>query len=258
MWYFSPDKKWKLDLTQDGMELEQFISKDWWNPKGIYETLKEPYCKKCSNPGVSVLEVNGEKIISCMNCSNLKSVERIYAVGPYYPVGDVKHNESLLSKHINSLKQDKSLSIPLGSAMALAIKELYPQLATYDYIAPVPMDEITLNERKFNQSKELAQVVGDLAGISVADFLIKKEKLSLKDLAREARFNAASRVYALQSSHSELFNKRVLVIDDVSTTGATADSISRLLKENGAEAVSSLVAGRTYRPRKEDSNDVER
>ncbi|MDA8055714.1 MAG: hypothetical protein M0Z77_08745 [Thermoplasmatales archaeon] len=254
MWTYSPDKKWRLNLTPEGIELEQLYSKDWWFPKGIYETLKEPYCKKCSNLDLLVFKADGKEEAICMNCSNLKWVDRIYSIGPYYPVRNMKHNESLLSKHINALKQDKSLAVPLGTAMTLAINEIYPQIATYDYIVPVPTDKTTLSERKFNHSEELARVVGEGTGISALNFLIKSEKLSFKDLERDERFEAANRVFSLSSDRPELLNKKILIIDDVSTTGATSDALSRLLKQNGVHEVSVLVAGRTFRPSKEDPN----
>ena len=105
-----------------------------------------------------------------------------------------------------------------------------------DVIIPVPLHRRKKRMRGFNQAADLAERIGKILGIPVAEDVIYKsrETRSQKKLDAEERkknlrnaFQAAGPVTGL----------RILVVDDVYTTGSTVEAMAECLLENGAKAV---------------------
>lgn len=127
-------------------------------------------------------------------------------------------------------------------------------VADADWIAPVPLHPLRLWRRRFNQSALLTQALAREADVS--------EKFA-PDLLRRTRaaptqggLNASQRrrnvrgAFAVQARHADgLRGRRVLLIDDVYTTGATLEACTRALLKAGAETVDALVLARVDRPR---------
>lgn len=114
-----------------------------------------------------------------------------------------------------------------------------------DLIVPVPLDRMKFIQREFNQSSLLAREASKALGIPVSEILEKKyatpaqNRLDRGD--RAVNLNGAFRV-----KHPEkIQNKKVLLIDDVLTTGATAREAARTLKKNGAACVFLMAAAHT-------------
>ncbi|MDR4949461.1 ComF family protein [Neobacillus cucumis] len=107
-----------------------------------------------------------------------------------------------------------------------------------DLLVPIPLSDERLYERGFNQAAALLT----LAGYSAAEILtrIHSEKQSKK--SREERIHL-TQVFQLVSN-SELTGKRVLLIDDIYTTGSTLRHAAKLLKEAGAESIQALTIAR--------------
>lgn len=107
-----------------------------------------------------------------------------------------------------------------------------------DYCISVPMSKERLKERGYNQSDLLAESLAEKVGIEFKkDILIKH-----RETQRQATLSAKEREKNLEGSfkvvnEKEVRDKRILIIDDISTTGATVETISKLLKKHGAESV---------------------
>ena len=98
-----------------------------------------------------------------------------------------------------------------------------------DLIVPVPLHWSSYNKRGFNQSKLLAQSIGKLSGIKINDKLIKKTRPTkaqhnLNKLDRSKNLKDTIRV------KEELYDYKVLLVDDVFTTGSTIKSITDSFK----------------------------
>ena len=108
----------------------------------------------------------------------------------------------------------------------------------FDIITCVPMTKAAKKERGYNQTALLATAISHRLNIPFAKtlFIKKKETPKQSTLSYSERWQNVSRAFAL-SREIALNSKRVLVIDDVLTTGATADALARLLKSAGAKYV---------------------
>jgi ComF family protein len=114
-----------------------------------------------------------------------------------------------------------------------------------EVLVPVPLHPRRLRERGYNQSHLLAKELGRLAGLPVAaDYLIRERHTSPQartSTVGERRDNVDG---AFACRDRRLEGKPVILIDDVSTSGATLDACARALKQAGAGPVWGLVIAR--------------
>ena len=206
-------------------------------PKGEYLLLEEPYCRICAHPDIETE--------FCTDHYDLTGFERIYAMGKFIKNPSVGE-DNLLTRHIWTLKKNASHASPLGKGLEIVVKELYPELLNSTSIVPIPQHPDKLVERGFNQSLELSNVVGEGLNLPVKDVLGKTKNIDLRPMGREERRLAVEEMYVFEETYSDaIIGEKVLIIDDVVTTGFTSSKCARLLKEAGVESVNVLVAGRT-------------
>lgn len=110
-----------------------------------------------------------------------------------------------------------------------------------DVICFVPMTEKRKRRRGYNQSEELAKALSEIIKVPVADCIVKS-----KETERQAKLGKADRRENLKGSFKvvdkkSVKDKVVLLVDDVTTTGATAEVIAERLKNSGAVKVRLLT-----------------
>lgn len=117
-----------------------------------------------------------------------------------------------------------------------------------DLVVPVPLHRHRLRERGFNQAVEIARPLARAWGLPLAlDRVTRVRDTSAQaGLARKARQANLRSAFACRDA---LDGRRVLLVDDVMTTGATLDALARCLKKQGAVEVGALVVARTPSPR---------
>ena len=115
-------------------------------------------------------------------------------------------------------------------------------------LLPVPLSSRKLHERGFNQSWELAKLFGKKIGLRPHSNIITRFHLD----TNQAKLGKAERVTRLENIFSItplninfVKNKCIVIVDDVMTTGATLNSMSKLLKNHGASEVINWVILRT-------------
>lgn len=132
--------------------------------------------------------------------------------------------------------------------MARAGAEL---LAEAELIAPVPLHRWRLLRRRYNQAALLALALGRASGVpTVPDLLLRRRATPRQGgLSRRARFlNVRGAFVVAPRQAGRVAGKRVLLIDDVLTTGATAEACARALRRAGARAVDLLTLARVVKP----------
>ncbi|MFC2058995.1 ComF family protein [Chloroflexota bacterium] len=143
--------------------------------------------------------------------------------------------------HHFKYKRLKALAVPLGELLA---EYIYSYPLDMDLLMAVPLHPKRLRERGFNQAALLAQELGKLSSIPVADNLL----LRLRDTAPQARAlssdQRSSNVQTAFGCRQRIDGVRVLLIDDVCTTGATLDACAVALKDAGACFVWGLTLAR--------------
>ena len=123
-------------------------------------------------------------------------------------------------------------------------------VASADLIAPVPLHRWRLVRRRYNQAAILANTIGHLRGkLVVPDLLVRRRATpSQGHLGRSQRHRNVAGAFALHPGRVQVAKgARILLVDDVLTTGATAESCARTLRNAGAKAVDLLVLARVVR-----------
>lgn len=112
-----------------------------------------------------------------------------------------------------------------------------------EVIVPVPTTKHRKRARGYNQAALLARHMGRTLGMPVQEALLREDERSPQMLltALERKEN----LYGLMRSDDSVRGKRVLLVDDVLTTGATVSEAARALLEAGAKSVGVIVAAKT-------------
>lgn len=107
-----------------------------------------------------------------------------------------------------------------------------------DIIIPVPLHKKDLKRRGGNQSLFIAKEIGKILGIPVGKNIVAKTRLTeqQKNLSREMRMKNLQGAFSI-ADRSAVIDRRILLIDDVCTTGSTFHEIAKLLTDNGAAEI---------------------
>lgn len=201
-----------------------------WN---TIRLITPPICDRCGDP---LPRPNGH----CPDCSRTSSViGRARAIGEY---------DGTLREIVHALKYAGRLSLarPVAERMRQRGRDL---IDAVDYVVPVPLHWRRQYERGFNQARELARYLGP----PVVEALRRRRATRAQvELAADRRRANVAGAFARRESwvqSSSIQGKRLLLIDDVSTTGATLDACAQVLKEGGASDIYALTAARVVKRR---------
>ncbi|MGE3477657.1 MAG: ComF family protein [Rhodospirillaceae bacterium] len=155
-----------------------------------------------------------------------------------------EHSRPLVLKLKHGDRTD--MAVHLARWMHRAGREV---IETADVLAPVPLHRWRLLMRAYNQSALLAHAVAKLSGKPVvADALVRMKSTPPQGgLSRAERRRNVAKAFGIQRAAS-IENKRVLLIDDVLTSGATANACALALIQAGAAAVNVLALARVPNP----------
>ena len=212
--------------------------------KGTYKLLQSPYCKVCSYPS------SPDK--PCRwTATHPTFVKRIYAMGIYTPTRTKAQTGSsdYLSRDIYFMKVNPYRAEPLGLSLAVCIRNRYPELLDYDYLVAMPQhpDELHVNEHTgelFNHIDPLARWLSSDIKLKVISPIDKHRPQSMQKLGYRERREATDGLYICNSDVAA--GKRILLVDDVATTGSNLDSCAKALLGRGAKEVSAIVCGKEF------------
>ena len=113
-------------------------------------------------------------------------------------------------------------------------------LADADVLAAVPLHWKRMFSRKYNQAVVLAAELSKLSGVPCCPEMLKRVKSTPKQGTRKERFENVNKAFVSNSDFS-VRKKTIVLIDDVVTTGATAQACASVLLKNGAKEVRLLT-----------------
>lgn len=147
---------------------------------------------------------------------------------------------------IHALKYGDRLDLarPLGTWMARAGADL---LAEADLLVPVPLHRTRLWRRQFNQAAVLAREVSRASGIAWDPLTLLRVKATASQvgMTRPQRMDNVQGAFAVPAARAmAVADRRILLVDDVLTTGSTLNAASRVLLRAGARGVDVLVFAR--------------
>jgi ComF family protein len=197
--------------------------------KGDY-LYSSSFCLKCAKPFGSS-ENEGWLCSECMKRN--RYFTKVFSAFLYR--GEVR-------KRLLEFKYMKRMSGMKNLCDVLAMKiSKHPHLP--DVLVPVPMSKKRLRRRGFNQSALIAKNISKFLNVPVDhDILIRVEDTPpLYSLGRNERFSVLKNAFALTKKP---FYKRVCIIDDIMTSGATVEACARIFVKNGVEEVYAGVIAR--------------
>jgi ComF family protein len=152
-----------------------------------------------------------------------------------------------LRKVVQRFKYGRKISLgkPLGRLMALACEDFLRECRA-DLIVPVPLHPKRLRWRGFNQSVLLGRHVSRVYAIPMDPFVLVRcrETAPQTELTEQERRRNVRGAFAVSAERAPL-DRRILLVDDVYTSGATVNECSRVLRRGGAAAVYVLTLART-------------
>lgn len=206
--------------------------------------LVTPLCERC---GVPFLTGPDRSCGRCLRQPPAFARARAWA---YYE--SAAHTVQPLSAAIKRFKYGRNMStgklLAQLCVMHFGATDLPLGTSPYDLILPVPLSLDRLRWRGFNQSLLLAQAIGKSYRISVDPFRLTRMRPTLPqtrltESERKSNVRGAFCVVA-QNGQNSLKRKRVLVVDDVYTSGATVEECARVLYKSGAREVDVFTLAR--------------
>ena len=197
--------------------------------------LDGPCCPSCGKPFKSTAALSHSPTHRCGDCREKPPrFDRAVSTGIY---------DGVLAEAIQLFKyQGKThLAGPLGEFLIHGMNRLHG----VDRLIPVPLDRHRLRERQYNQSLLLCDALGRKTGTDVLPDGLERIRPTLPQtgLSPEDRRRNVRRAFSVKNP-AWIKGHRVLLIDDVLTTGATVNECARTLKRAGAKSVDVLTLAR--------------
>lgn len=195
--------------------------------------INEPRCMKCSKP------IENEEAEYCSDCSRKAyHYDRGYAIWIYNDI----MKRSIANFKYRSRKDNAVFYVnEIIRLYGNTIKALSP-----DVIVPVPIHHSKYLERGYNQAQILALPIGRELNIPVLPGLLLRSKKTMpqKKLSDKERLRNLSEAFSYNAKAAFEYNKpiqRVLLVDDIYTTGSTIEACTNILKANGISKVFFIV-----------------
>lgn len=147
--------------------------------------------------------------------------------------------------HLLKYHSDPQAAALLAEGMTAALVEEEEVLRQAKLIIPVPLHPLREQERGYNQAELLAREISRTTGLPMRTDLLCRTRQTgmLAQMTRDERLSAMRGAFAVASS-KDVYGRSILLVDDVFTTGATAQACADALYQAGASAVRLVTACR--------------
>ncbi len=191
--------------------------------------VEEPVCKKCGKP----FEHVDEQAIIREYCGDCEKAEHIYDIGRAVFQYDISIRESIYRFKYHNQRIYAGF---YGKAMAKKYGQMIRQLGA-DVIVPVPISKRKKVKRGYNQAELVARELAKYVMLPVeTEWLVRtKDTMPQKELTPVERRNNLKSAFKI--SDNIVKYKKVLLVDDIYTTGSTMDACAQVLKTSGVQKV---------------------
>ncbi len=235
-----------------GLQRLQFWQRQTWS--GFINLLFPPRCGGCQQPGSLWCEVCRAAVKPvlppwCEMCGKPLASEPLCGQCREHPLHIEKIRsaaifEGALRDGIHRFKYQRwsSLAEPFGEMLA---DFWQAERLTADWLIPVPLHPSRERDRGYNQSELLARVLSRRVGVPVSRHGLRRTRATAVQMTLNAAQRHANVAGAFEGVDAQLRGARVIVIDDVGTTGATLDACAQAVLQTGAASVMGLTLART-------------
>jgi len=201
------------------------------------DEIHPPLCQRCGLP-LSATEAAGSVPARCGRCRQLP-VEWVGLLAYAFHDGPVR-------KAIHQFKYEdqRCLAPLLGGLMADGWGRLAPGDWQPDAMVPVPLHPSRQRQRGYNQSALLSHELGTHLGCPVIEGALVRVKATAPQVGLGPRERRANVHDAFRCRDGRLRGKKILLVDDVCTTGSTLESACLAMKESGATSVLAYTLAR--------------
>jgi ComF family protein len=190
--------------------------------------IEPPWCEKCGEPFVA------DRL--CANCrAHPLEIEKIRSVALF---------DGVLRQAIHRFKYERlaGLAEPFGEMLADYWRA---ELLTADWLIPVPLHPSRERDRGYNQSELLARQLARRVNVPISSKGLRRTRATAVQMTLNAAQRRENVAGAFECVEPRARGARVMVIDDVGTTGATLDACAQAVLKAGAASVMGLTLART-------------
>jgi len=212
-------------------ETFRYVCWDCWSDAARVEA---PFCNLCGDPVAGAVDHD----FICYSCSvETPAFDGARSAARY---------DGVVGEALRQLKYEKALWLAPDMAELLhnCLEAEYPG-RIFDLIVPVPLHHVRRRERGYNQSAVLAYELGRRMGCPLPSGVLKRVRPTATQTNLTAKERLSNVVGAFKHKRAKgLAGRRVLLVDDVMTTGATVNACAKTLKASGVASVHVITAAR--------------
>jgi ComF family protein len=196
--------------------------------RAAVKPIEPPCCEKCGEPSVS------DQL--CANCrAHPLQIEKIRSVALF---------EGVLRQAIHRFKYERlaSMAEPFGEMLAVYWRA---ELISADWLIPVPLHPSRERDRGYNQSDLLARQLARRVNVPFSGRGLRRTRATAVQMTLNAAQRRENVAGAFECVESRVRGARVVIVDDVATTGATLEACAQAVLKAGAASVMGLTLART-------------
>lgn len=231
--------------------ITQVLYRGFWT---ALDWMYPPTCVGCGEPGYRLCfncqqEINNIKGKLCQRCGVPLTTSHDLCADcrserpPFEAMRNLAQYEGVVRECIHSLKYDHNQA--LGEFFAEDLAALVVQEGwDPDLVVPVPLSPARQKERGYNQSALLARPIGLILGKPFTPFGLKRIRNTRSQVELTAPERKVNVQGAFEAESGIIGGKRILLVDDVTTTGSTLRECAKALKKGDASEVYCLTLAR--------------
>ncbi len=200
----------------------------------LIDIFQRQYCPFCLRPKV----VDDGR--TCASCEKTKKLSGLYCAASY--------DNFIVKRLVNQFKYEpyiKELAEPLVSLIIAHINSIDKQDFNEFVLIPIPLHKKRLRRRGFNQAEEIAKELSRKLNIPVFNNILIKIKKTPPQVELNKKEREENILGSFIYQSSELIkNRKILLVDDVFTTGSTMEECAKVLKKDGAKEIWGAVIAR--------------